>query len=361
MIRRTFLKTAIALAAQSATPQTAAQGIRLGFDSYSLRALKWKAIQFIGYAAALKLDSVQLSSLDDFESLESAYLRKVKDHAATAGIQLEGGIGCICSSTKSWKANMGTPAEYLLKGIAVAKAVGAASMRCFMGSSVDRLGALPIEAHIENTIKALKLVRQQALDSGVHIAVENHSGDMQARELKMLIEEAGKDYVAACLDTGNPMWVVEDPLVTLEILGPYTVTTHIRDSVIFEHPRGAAAQWVALGDGCIDFRRFTARFQELCPNAAMQLENITGRPPQVLPYLEPGFWTAFPKARAAEFSRFVALAKSGHPLMSTMVVEDAGKQPPEYEAALREQQRRDLERGFEYAKKTLGIGIRWRA
>ena len=47
--------------------------------------------------------------------------------------------------------------------------------------------------------------------------------------------------------------------------------------------------------------------------------------------------------------------------MTTMVVEDEGKQPPSYEAALREQQRVDLERGFEYAKKTLGAGIRWKA
>ena len=35
--------------------------------------------------------------------------------------------------------------------------------------------------------------------------------------------------------------------------------------------------------------------------------------------------------------------------------------PPALEAALKEQQRVDLERSLEYAKKTLGIGIRWRA
>jgi sugar phosphate isomerase/epimerase len=359
--RRTFLNAAAAMAAAQIVAPQSGSGIRLGFDSYSLRALNWKAPQLIDYAAGLKLDSIQLSSLSDYETLDAAYLQKLKDQATRLGIQIDGGIGCICSSSESWKTNVGTPQEYLLRGIAVAKAVGATSMRCFMGSSVDRLGKLPIEAHIENTVKALKSVRRQALDSRVKIAVENHSGDMQARELKVLIEEAGKDYVAACLDTGNPMWVVEDPLVTLEVLGPYTVTTHIRDSVVFEHPRGAAAQWVALGDGCVDFRRFVARFRDLCPNATMQLENITGRPPKVLPYLEPDFWKAFPKANAAEFARFVALAKNGHPLMTTMVVEDGGKQTPEYEAALRQQQRIDLERGFEYAKNTLGIGIRWRS
>src|SRR6185436_14165112 len=184
--------------AQAQTPS----GIRLGFDSYSLRAWHWNAIQFIDYAAGLKLDTIQLSSLNDYESLAPAYLQRVKDRAAAAGIVLDGGIGCICSSSKSWTGKEGTPTAYLLKGIGVSKAIGATSMRCFLGSSDDRRGGVPIEAHIENTVKTLKAVRQQALDAGVKIAVENHSGDMQARELKMLIEEAGKDYVAACLDTG---------------------------------------------------------------------------------------------------------------------------------------------------------------
>jgi 3-oxoisoapionate decarboxylase len=334
--------------------------LRLGFDSYSLRAFRWKAPQLLEYAASLKLDSVQLSSLNDYDSLEPAYLKSVKEQAERLGLTIDGGIGCICSTSKSWNPKEGTPVQYLEKGIRACEAVGARSMRCFLGAAADRRGTMPLEAHIENVVKALKQVRSRALDARVMIAVENHSGDMQARELRSLIEEAGKDYTAACLDTGNAMWVVEDPMVTLEVLGPYTVTTHIRDSVVFEHPRGAAAQWVALGDGSIDFRAFVARYAELCPHAVMQLENITGRPPQVLPYLEDDFWKAFPKANGAEFARFVALVKRGHPLMEPMVIADVpGKKPPEYDAALREQQRRDLERGFEYAKKTLGVGVRW--
>lgn len=334
--------------------------IKLGFDSYSLRAFKWKAPRLIEFAAAHKLDSIQLSSIDDYESLDDAYLAKIREQAARAGIALDAGIGCICSSSKSWNNRHGSPVEYLHKGLRVAHAIGAPSMRCYLGASADRLGPVPMEAHFENTVKALRGARAVALDLGVKIAVENHSGDMQAWELRELIEAAGKDAVAACLDTGNPMWVVEDPLVTLEVLGPYTVTTHIRDSVVFEHPRGAAAQWVALGDGVIDFKRFVARFRELCPQSTMQLENITGRPPQILPYLEPGFWKAFPKARAGEFARFVELARTGHPFMGLMVIEDAGKVAPEFEAALRQQQQQDLERGFEYAKKVLGVGEKWK-
>ena len=332
--------------------------ILLGFDSYSIRDFRWRDIQLLDYAASLKLDTIQLSGLHDYESLEPAHLAKVKDHAARAGITIDVGIGCICPLSEGWYAKEGTPAEYLRKGLNVAKAVGARSMRCYMGGRGDRPKLDPC---MEVTINALRSVRNEALDLGVRVAVENHSGDMQAREVKALIEAAGKDFVGSCLDTGNPMWVVEDPLVTLETLGPYVVTTHIRDSAVFEHPRGAAAQWVALGDGSVNFHRFVELYRRVCPHAGMQLEIITGRPPTVLSYLEPDFWGVFPHMPAWEFARFVELAKSGHPYMGPMVIGGSGKQPPVIEAALKEQQRTDLERSLEYARKTLDVGVRWRS
>jgi sugar phosphate isomerase/epimerase len=352
--------SATALAAANARGAPG-EGIRLGFDTYSVRAFKWKDIQLIDYAAGLKLDTIQLSSLGDYESLEPAHLQKVRDHAERAGLGLDGGIGCICPISKSWSAKEGTPQEYIVRGLTTCKAVGATAMRCFMGSQNDRRSGRPIEEFMDATIKVLRSVRTRAQDLNVKIAVENHAGDMQAREVRTIIEEAGKDFVGSCLDTGNPMWVVENPLVTIEVLGPYAVTTHVRDSAVFEHPRGAAAQWVALGDGSVDFPGLLAIYQKLCPKAAMQLEIITGRPPEILPYLEPDFWKLFPHTPASEFARFVSLAKSGHPFMGSMVIEDSvGKKPPEYQAALREQQKLDLERSLEYAKKTLGVGVRWK-
>jgi len=343
------------------SPAAEATPIKLGFDSYSIRAFHWKAIELLNYAANQKLDTVQLSSLGDYESLDAAYLAKVKDHAARVNVSIDAGIGCICPSSPAYDKKEGEPHEYVTRGLRVAQAVGSNVMRCYMGTRENRHTALPLEGHIENTVKVLRGVRSQALDAGVHIAVENHAGDMQAREVKMLIEEAGKDFVGSCLDAGNPMWVAEDPLLTLEILAPYVLTSHIRDSAVFEHPRGAAAQWVAMGDGSVDFARFVSIFRARCPGAAMQLEIITGRPPEILPYLEPDFWNAFRKTPAWEFARFVALAKSGHPFMGDMVVGEWSNNAPALEAALKEQQRVDLERSFEYVKKKLGVGIRWRS
>lgn len=363
MLRRTFLQNAVSAGAALAqtTAPPSATGIRLGFDTYSLRAWRWKAIQLLDFAAAQKLDTVQISSLDDLETLDAPYLQKVKDYAARLHIAIDGGIGCICPTTKSWNPKYGTPQQYIQRGLEVARALGAPSIRCFMGSSEDRLGPLPIEAHMEKTIEVLRSVRRQVLDSGIKIALENHAGDMQAREVRTIIEQAGKDFVGSCLDTGNPMWVAEDPQVALEVLGPYVLTTHIRDSAVYEHPRGAAAQWVALGDGNIDFPAFFALYRKLCPQAAVQLEIITGRPPRVIPYLEREFWKAFPAANAAEFARFVALARGGRPFSKFMIVADGLPQPPrEFTDALRIQQQRDLERSVDCAKNSLGLGVNWR-
>lgn len=335
------------------------QMIRLGLDTYSVRAWKWKAIELLDYAASLQLGAVQISSLGEYESLEPAHLAKVKEHAAKLGIQIDGGTGCICPTTKSWSPKQGDPVEYLKTGIRVAHAVGSTSVRCFVGSPLDRamVPETPIEMHQESTLKVLREARSLAIDSNIRIAIENH-GEFSARELRTLITAAGKEYVGACLDTGNPVSVCEDPMLTLEVLAPFAVTTHIRDSVVFEHARGAAWQWVALGEGSIDWKAFAARFTELCPNVALQLEIITGRAPQVHPYFEPAFWKNYPSLPAADFARFARLAKTGHPFMGNMVIGDVrgAAPPPELAEPLKLQQRKDLERSAQYAQRTLGLG-----
>lgn len=358
MRRRSFLK---AMSAAAAPLARAASPVRLGYDTYSIRAFRWKALEHIEYAARQKLDAIQISSLGDFESLAPAHLAKVRDAAGRHGIRIDGGIGCICPTSASYRNSDGTPEEYIPRGLRTAKALGAAAMRCFVGSMSERRGKLPVEAHMEAAVKVLQSVRPRALEYGVKIAIENHNGDLSAAEVRTIIEEAGPDLVGSNLDTGNPMWLLEDPMLTLETLAPYVVTSHFRDSAIWEIPGGIMFQWVALGDGSIDMPRLTARFHELCPRAAMQLEIITGRPPQFLPcYGDAQFWKGYPKVTGAQFARFAALAKQGHPFAGAMMTAGPSKQPEAYEEALKLQQRIDLERSFEYARKKLDAGIRWR-
>ncbi len=370
MNRRRFIQTAASGSPrhkQRSAPRPPGRlgdGIKLGFDTYSVRAFQWKDIQLLDFAAGLKVDTIQISDSADYSSLDPAPPSATSKLTPKAsGFRSMPGSDASVRLSKSWKATGVTPEQVVVDGLRVAKAVGARSMRCFMGSMDDRRGDLPVEVFIASTIKVLKAVRSQAQDIGVKIALENHAGDMQAREVRTIIEESGRDVVASCLDTGNPMWVMEDPQVTLEILGPYAVTTHVRDSVVFEHPRGAAAQWVALGDGIIDWAAFFDLYRKVCPDALLQLEIITGRPPQILPYYEKDWWKWFPKNASGErsFARFEALAHQGPSFYGNDG--DRGRarsKPGEYTEALKEQQRQDLERSIRFAQQELGLGIRWK-
>jgi hypothetical protein len=53
--------------------------------------------------------------------------------------------------------------------------------------------------------KVLRTSRVGILGSGLMIAIENHAGDMQAREVKTLIEERDR-HRGLLLDSGNPLW-----------------------------------------------------------------------------------------------------------------------------------------------------------
>ena len=105
------------------------------------------------------------------------------------------------------------------------------------------------------------------MDAGVKVAIENHAGDMQARELKMLVEAAGTEFVGVCIDSGNAVWTIEDPHLTLETLAPYVLTSHMRDSAVWNAPEGAAVRWTRMGDGNIGMDDYIRTYVAQVPRA----------------------------------------------------------------------------------------------
>lgn len=323
--------------------------VRLGIDPYSIRAFRWKALDLVDYAAKLGMQALQIP-LGELESTGPAHLARIADAARAKGIYLDAAGGCFGEFAQQWRKSEGTPAEYLQRSLRTAQGFGATVLRTYIGSPGDRAGRVPMDQHFEAALRALRGAKSVAEETGVKIALENH-GEITARELKALIDEAGRSFVGCTLDTGNPMWLLEDPLLTVEVLGPYALTSHLRDSALFEHPRGAAFQWVALGEGSVPHGPILRRLKELAPAAPLLLEIITGRPPQILPYHEEPYWRSFRRLPAADFARFVALVKRGRPFEGTMVVAGTTPQPKEIDEALKLQQRLDLERSWENLKK----------
>jgi sugar phosphate isomerase/epimerase len=331
--------------------------MKLGVDIYTIRSQGWNAFQILDYCATIGLDLVHFSDLHSFANIEDSYLREVKAHADRLELALEVGMMSICPTSTRFVPEDGSAVEQTTRMLHVASTLGSSILRCVLGSNADRHTEVPLEAHIQATVETCRAVRGLAMDLGIKLAIENHAGDLQGWELERLIELAGPEYVGACIDSGNPVWVAEDPMVTLEHLAPYVATSHVRDSVVWSHPRGAAVQWVAMGDGTVGIENWVQRYRALCPGAPLSLEIITGGPPKVLNYLEDEFWTAYPEARAAELARFERLVRQGRPFAGTMITVAAGKEvPPEYHVAQVAQQRFDLERSVEYCREVLGIG-----
>ncbi len=327
------------------TPESGSAKIPLGFDNFSIRANKWKAERLIEYAIEQNVDALLLSDLEVYENFETKYLKGLKSKLDDAGIIIHAGTGGICpTSSKFNQKKWGTAEEHLRLGIRIAQDLGSPVFRCYLGSQTDRFGEGGIDRHIDSTVEVLKKVRSQAIDANVKIAVENHAGDMQARELVGLIEAAGKDFVGATIDSGNATWTLEHPLVNLEILGPYAVSSGIRDSTVWETPEGCKVAWNAVGEGQVDWKRYTTRFAELCPGVPLQLEIISGFN-KAFEYNKPVFWDAYPDAKASQFARFLELAR-------------AGKEVAKGESGKAEYQIDELLRSIKYCKRELGLGLR---
>jgi sugar phosphate isomerase/epimerase len=326
------------------TGSAAASKPRLGLDLFSLRSQGWDAFQFLDFAARHKIETVHFSEIRFMGSLEDEHLKKVRAKSEEHGIQIEMGMRSICPTSKAFDPKQGTAEQQIQKMIHAAKTVGSPIVRCFLGTFADRENG-DIDRNIENTVKVLKAVRSQVRDSGLKIAVENHAGDMQARELKGLVEAAGKDFVGVCLDSGNPLWAIEDPHLTLETLAPYVVTSHVRDTSIWRTPEGAAVQWTRMGDGNIDIDGYLTKFQQLCPGKSMSLEIIvTG--PRIYPFQSAKFWEPYRKTPAWEFSRFLALADRGTARPT---------EPPVPKERVAEKERNDLETSIRYTKEFLKL------
>ena len=326
------------------------QTIKLGFDNFAVRAMQWNARQLVDHAVTLGCDSVFITDFGPFEGrYDDASLREIRRYGLDNGVDIVLGSWSICPTSKTFKADWGTAYEHLTLGIRMAKALGSPAFRVILGNRSDRLTEGGIEARIADTVKVLKQARNQAIDAGVKIAVENHAGDMQSRELKQLVEEAGTDFVGVNFDSGNACWTLEDPVQALLNLAPYVLTTSLRDTMLWESEGGITAQWTAMGEGCVDFKRFFQIFRKECPHVTVHIETISGFPKTFSIY-EKEFWNPFPNALAEDFSAFLALAKKGNPIPA---FQPTGSDKQE---AQRNYQMSEIERSIRYCKDVLELG-----
>ena len=325
MDRRTFVMGTAAVAVHASRLLAwQAAAVELGSIDGSVSGNQFTPIQFLDYLDSIKLRWAMLS-LPAAVLGDETVLQQIRDHADRLGIKLQLAHGSVCPSSRSFNAQLGTLEAQVSRALKASQIFGATCVRCILGGDPERP---QIERHLDNMVTAIRGLRSRIVDSGVKLAWENHGGDVQAREMKMAIEAIGRDVIGVCLDSGNPVWMLEDPHLTLETLIPYAETCHVRDSAVWKVPEGIAVRWVNMGDGNVDIDGWIRTFIHAKPGVPIIFENLVSAAPRIHAVYDPKFWDNWRQMPAWEFSRFLAVAEKGtpKPAMPRAVGKTAGQQ-----------------------------------
>jgi sugar phosphate isomerase/epimerase len=149
------------------------------------------------------------------------------------------------------------------------------------------------QAHLRRCAERLRQLVPMLERFGVPLALENHQ-DATAEELVWLCEQSGTEFVGVCLDTGNPLAVLQDPTKFAQTVAPFVCDVHLKDYRLLRAPQGFYLQRCPLGKGVVDFEAVLRVLTNQAPKdlpvhielGALQKRHIRWR--------DPSWWETFP-------------------------------------------------------------------
>ncbi len=198
--------------------------------------------------------------------------------------------------------------------VQVAKAAGATSLRvvCLLGrryEMFDRLGDwnTAVDGFHRQLSAAVPIVEKYKMPLGI----ENHK-DWLVDQQVAVMKRYSSEYLGVCLDTGNNMSLLDDPMETIEKLAPYTFNVHFKDMAVEEYAKGILLSEVPLGDGILDLKRIVATVRRAKPNVYFSLEMIT-RDPLEVPCLTDKYWATFEGRSGGYLGRALSVVRANKP------------------------------------------------
>lgn len=205
-----------------------------------------------------------------------------------------------------------------VKALENARQVGATALRsaCLHTRRYETF-ATPAawQAHVEESYRSVAAAVPLLEKYKIPLGIENHK-DWTADQMVTLLEKHSSEYLGACLDFGNNIALLDDPMEVIEKLAPYTVTTHLKNMAVEPYSDGFLLSEVLFGDGYLDLPRAIGLVRQAKPKARFLLEMIT-RDPLKVPCLTDKYWASFPDRNGiylARTLRFVNANKSVKPL-----------------------------------------------
>jgi sugar phosphate isomerase/epimerase len=179
------------------------------------------------------------------------------------------------------------------------------------------------------------------------LAVENHKDQRMAEKLELL-KRLSSEFVGLCVDFGNNVALLEDPLEMVQAFAPWALSAHIKDQAVREYDEGFLLADAALGEGFLDLPALVSVLRQAHPQIAFSLETIT-RDALKVPVLTPGYWATLPETPARDLARIWQVVKAS---ASRGPLVRVSERPPAEQLDL---ERRNVERSLLYARDTLAL------
>ena len=175
-----------------------------------------------------------------------------------------------------------------------AKAAGARVVRVNAGGRryEEFSNAAEYQAFKERTVAAIKTAVSICEKQKLPFALENHK-DWTLEQMVDILKQHSSEYFGACLDFGNNIALLDDPMLVAEQLAPFALTTHVKDMGLEPYPDGFLLSEVPLGEGMLDLPRIYSLVAKARPGIKFILEMIT-RDPLQIPCLTDKYWATFP-------------------------------------------------------------------
>jgi sugar phosphate isomerase/epimerase len=292
---------------------------------------------FLEHCHELGAAGVQL----DIGRRDKAYVAKLRAKLDAFHMYLEGSIGLPRDRTKT---------DRFDGEVRTAKEAGVRVLRTFM------LGGRRYETFATNTafrewadrsFQSLILAEAIAARHNILLAVENHK-DWRIDELTSILKRLDSRHVGVCVDTGNSIALLEDPMEVVEAYAPWAFSTHLKDMAVAEYDDGFLLAEVPLGEGFLDLKRIVGVLRKARPEIHFNLEMIT-RNPLKIPCLTPKYWATFESLPGRYLAQTLA-----------MVRKHASRKPLQRVSELSQDQQlaveeKNVRASLSYAKKELAL------
>jgi len=288
------------------------------FYSYNRRAAAEKAqgfadpAKFLAFAKSRGANAIQIS----LGTRSDGEARAIRQAAESLQMHVEG----IVTPPRDERADL----DRFRAELATAHHAGVTVVRTVMhGGRRYEVFEKPgdYDAFAKRAEAVLRIAEPVAREHKVVLAIENHK-DFRVQEQVDLLKKCSSEWLGVCLDTGNNIALLEEPLAVVEALAPFTRTVHLKDMAFEDAPDGFRMTEVPLGQGTLDLPAMVKVVRKVNPKALFQLEMIT-RDPLSIPCLGEKYWASMAKVPGLELARTLSRVrqsarKTPLPRLSTM-------------------------------------------